>query len=120
MPGELFDKLNELSGKRVEILGEEFLVSVEGSIEDPILTFSGDEKYGLRYSAFGRILSDIDFWDGDSFEKVKLRYFPVAVVKKVGASWDDAGDKDIYSLYEKDFNEIFKRSVVAKFLEKKC
>ncbi|NPE29609.1 hypothetical protein HNV12_16940 [Methanococcoides sp. SA1] len=118
---EVFVKLESLSGRSVSILEKDYVVEIENDNGVPILVFvSGAERIGLRYERIGKVNSDLEFWVGDSFGTVKMRYFPVSLVGWSGSHWSEMGDEDVYRLREVNFEEVFEASVVKSFLDSKC
>jgi len=121
LPEEVFDKLNNFKGEEVVVDGKVFVVGVDKIGDNPVLVFeSGNEKYGLKYGASSKGMSDLRVWKGDSYEKMKLNYFPVLLVMWDGSNWVEIGDKGIYALSKLDFEEIHKAILISGFLKKIC
>ncbi|MCK4649770.1 hypothetical protein KAT36_00920 [Candidatus Pacearchaeota archaeon] len=102
-----------IKGKKINVTGKEFEVGAEGTREFPIVSFSGDEKFGLRHSFNAKMNSD--FIPG-----VKLRYFPVNLVKWGESAWSDVGNEEYYRLYERNFKEVYEATLISQFLREKC
>ena len=108
------EELGELiKDKKINIRGEEILIDIEEGIF-PIISFSYEkEKYGVRHSAYANINSNL-------IEEIKLRYFPISLVKWDGSKWGDIGNEQYYRLYEKDFKEVYRATLISEFLKSKC
>ncbi|MFH1522026.1 MAG: hypothetical protein ABIF18_03635 [archaeon] len=109
--GNLSDaiKVNE-----IEIGEKEFAISVEDDDNFPIVVFtSGNEIFGLRHSAYAKINSNL-------LAGVKLKYFPVVLVEKVGLEWREIGNEEYYRLPKDNFEEVKKATLISEFLKSKC
>lgn len=111
------DDLSErIKEKKVTIGKKEFTISVEEDEIFPIVVFtstSDNEKFGLRHSAYAKINSNL-------LDGVKLRYFPVVLVKQVGGVWKEIGSEEYYRLPKENFDEVKKATLISEFLKSKC
>ncbi len=109
------------AGEKVVLKGEEFVVGVEQSEGKAVLSFSkGESKFGLKQSGAGKTVSDFEFWVNDAFRRVDLEYYPVLLVTWNGSSWIESGDEGTYRLGKYFFDEVYRASVISKFLDRRC
>jgi hypothetical protein len=120
--GDFYERMNKsFSGKVVSVDNVDYSILVEEFEGSPLLIYSADDKrYGLKFNPTGRAMSDFEFWDGNSFERVRLDYFPVSLVVDIGGNWVDFGERGVYSLPENYFEEVYRATAVNKFLEERC
>ncbi|MBT6689961.1 hypothetical protein HN903_04690 [archaeon] len=102
-------------GKIVVVDGKNFVTSFEDTDYFPVVVFtaSDGEVFGLKFTAFGKVESNL-------LERGDLRYFPAYLVERDGAKWKKVGDEEIYRLQKSDFNGIYFGNLVGKFLKGKC
>ncbi|MFH0808280.1 MAG: hypothetical protein V1888_01555 [archaeon] len=107
-------KMRELIGKKVLIVGVEYIVSLDESGYFPIVVFdSGLKKFGLELGAFSKVESEL-------FGDEPLRYFPVYLVEFKYGEWVRVGDEQVYRLSKKKFDEAVVGDLIGKFLRSKC
>lgn len=115
---EFEDFKNKLSGKKKNIGGKIFVVDVERVDGLPVVSFfSGKDKFALIFDSKPSMNSGI-------LKNVKLRYFPVSLVKgktsMSGISYSTFGNQEYYRLPKKNFDEIYNATLVSDFLGTNC
>ena len=108
------DIAEKIDDEIITIDEKEFIVKVEEGEIFPIVSFSFEnEKFGLRHSAYAKVNSNL-------LEGIKLRYFPVSLVRWDGSGWKEIGNEEHYRLYEDDFKDVKRATLISSFLREKC
>jgi len=102
-----------VDGKSLGIGRGEFVLKIEDGGDFPIVSFDYlGEKFGFVHYGEAAV--------NGKFLEVPLNYFPVKLVQFNDGVWAEVGNEEYYRLKKKDFEEVYKASVVASFLEEIC
>lgn len=113
-PIDALELEHNVENKNLNIDGKNYALNIERQEDFPIVSFVyGGDKYGFAHDGNAAAVSNL-------LSNIRLKYFPVKLVKWDGSEWVDVGNEQYYRLPEKNFKEVFEASIAASYLKRVC